>query len=76
VTLAIETEPSPSEVQILSCRYPARCRARSCGARAMSIARYLDGVGVFVRQYELCQPHSARLIVRDAARGIVVNDHR
>jgi len=33
------------------------------------IARYLDSSGVFVRQYELCAPHTERPIIRIVAAG-------
>jgi hypothetical protein len=76
MTLAIETDPSPAEVQILRCQYNAQCRAQRCPAEATSIARYLDTGGVFLRQFELCEPHTVRLIMRDTARGIVASDYR
>jgi hypothetical protein len=76
MTLAIETHPMSAEVQILSCQYVAPCRARHCSARGALIARYLDVGGVFLRQYELCEPHADRLAARDVARGILASDYR
>jgi hypothetical protein len=76
MTLQIDENVAPVEVRIHHCHYNARCRARNCRARGILTARYLDSMGLFLRQYELCAPHTDRLVVRDRRRGIVVSDSR
>lgn len=39
-------------------------------------ARYLDSSWIFLRQYELCSPHTQRLILRDRRRGLKIIDKR
>jgi hypothetical protein len=53
MTLDIQADPPAAEVQIHSCGYDAACRVRSCRQPAAFIARYIDGRGYFLRQFEL-----------------------
>ena len=70
MSLDIQADPPAAEVQILRCRYDAACRARSCRAAAAFIARYIDGRGYFLRQFELCPHHTDRLQTRDKAAAL------
>jgi hypothetical protein len=72
VSFEVEANPAPAEVRIERCHHVAPCRARRCGRRGPFVARYLDSMGRFLRQFELCDPNAARLAIRDQARGIVV----
>jgi hypothetical protein len=76
MSLEIQPDPPAAEVQILRCRYDAACRARSCRAPAAFIARYLNGQGYFLRQFELCPQHTDRLQARDEARRLRLIDYR
>ena len=76
MSLEIQVDPPAAEVQILFCRYEAACRARSCRAPAAFIARYIDGQGYFLRQFELCSQHTERAQTRDRARGLRLLDYR
>jgi hypothetical protein len=76
MTLQIDENVAPVEVRINRCHYNAHCRARNCRARGILVACYLDSMGRFLRQFELCAPHTDRLVVRDRRRGIVVTESR
>jgi hypothetical protein len=76
VTLELLKDEKPHEVRIERLYYVAKCRARRCSQPGPFLARYLDSMGRFLRQFELCGPHADRLAVRDKERGIVVLDRR
>jgi hypothetical protein len=76
VTLELLKDEKPAEVRIERCFYVAPCRARRCDRRGPFVARYLDSMGRFLRQFELCAAHADRLAIRDKARGIAVSDRR
>ena len=76
VTLELASDPPPNEVRIARCYYVAPCRARGCGRRGSFVARYLDSMGRFLRQFELCGAHADGLAARDKLRGIAVSDRR
>ena len=76
MTLDIQADPPAAEVQIHRCHYDAAYRARSCRAPAAFIARYIDGRGYFLRQFELCPQHTDRLQPRDKARSLRLIDYR
>jgi hypothetical protein len=76
MSLEIQADPPAAEVHTLRCRYPAACRARSCRAPAAFIARYIDGQGYFLRQFELCPQHTDGAQIRDKARSLRLIDYR
>jgi hypothetical protein len=77
MTLEPLSDPAPAEVRIERFFYEAQCRARQCNRRGKFVARYLDSMGRFLRQFELCGHHAERLVVRDRSRrGLVVSDRR
>jgi hypothetical protein len=76
MTLELRNDDAPAEVRIVRCGYDAKCKAKKCGPGASAIARYLDSMGRFLRQFELCGAHADRLAVRDTARGVAVIDQR
>ena len=64
VTLELAPDLAPTEVRIARCYYVAPCRARRCNRRGLFVARYLDSMGRFLRQFELCDAHVGRLAIR------------
>jgi hypothetical protein len=66
VTLELVPDPPPTEVRIARCYYVAPCRARRCSSRGIFVARYLDSMGRFLRQFELCDAHACVWRIADS----------
>jgi hypothetical protein len=60
-SLGIQDKP-PATVEVSACLYSAPCKAKNWRQKGSMLARYLDSAKMFVRQYELCEPHSERLL--------------
>jgi hypothetical protein len=61
--------PDVKAIELWLCGYSATCRARSCKARATTIARSVDTGGRPLKQYELCDAHARQITERERARG-------
>ena len=61
-------ELSGKQIDFYDCHYVARCTIHICLAQATTIARYVDGNGRPLRQYELCPEHTDWLMRRESVR--------
>jgi hypothetical protein len=50
-------------IELWRCEYPARCKQVACTVSATVIARYVDGQGRTLHQFEYCEKH-ARVLAR------------
>jgi len=66
-------DEQPVEIELRRCLYPALCSARSCRAKATTIARSVDAGGRPMKQYELCYIHANQVAERERAKGRKVN---
>ena len=54
-----------AEIELVTCRYMARCSVKPCPRVATAIARYLDNQGRPLRQRDLCDRHANVLKKRE-----------
>jgi len=69
---AFDARRRAHRVGLRRCLYPALCSARSCRAKATTIARSVDAGGRPIKQYELCDMHADVVADRERAKGLKI----